>query len=130
MKIYAVISHSLSPEQIHELEKRFHPEEIICIPEQYKRLWMNISPTGDWNHEWLIPIINWLKDHLNNGDIVIVQGEYGATYSLVSWLRKQGYSVYYATTERQVIETIKEDGTVITQRTFKHVNFRKYVEYE
>lgn len=63
---------------------------------------------------------------MNREDIAIVQGEYGATVYLVNWLQKNGHAVYYATTERQVVETKTDEGSIINKRVFKHVNFRKY----
>ena len=66
---------------------------------------------------------------LEAGDKIIVQGEFGATFSLVGWLQRKGYSVYYATSRRKVAETVKGDQ-VLMQRLFEHVNFREYPVWE
>ncbi|AWI13445.1 MULTISPECIES: CRISPR-associated protein Csx20 [Bacillaceae] len=126
MKVFVVMSHELLTEQITELKNQLNCHEIIYLPEQLKDIWANIPPSGPWNDKWLADIISWLKSNMNREDIAIVQGEYGATVYLVNWLQKNGHAVYYATTERQVVETKTDEGSIINKRVFKHVNFRKY----
>lgn len=126
MKVFVIMAHPLTSEQIKELQTLYQPEEIIPLPEDLKTLWMNIPPHGPWNEEWIEGILTWLKSLMKPGDIVIVQGEYGATHFLVNWLKQYGISSYYATTERQVIETQLEDGSIEVRRIFRHVNFREY----
>lgn len=125
MNMFVIMSHTLTKTQVDEIKNRFNIENIIYLPEQLKEIWGNIPPQGEWDFRWLKPIKKWLGKELKEGDRLIVQGEFGATYSLVSWLQKQGFSVYYATSERRVVETVQGDQ-VLTQRIFEHVNFREY----
>ncbi|KIO69862.1 hypothetical protein B4064_1145 [Caldibacillus thermoamylovorans] len=126
MKILVIMSHKLTEGQKQELRQRFNAESFINFPEHIKQQWMNIPPFGPWRNEFLQGIKEWLTHQLEKGDKVIVQGEFGATFFLVYWLKKNGYEVYYATSERKVVEEVKPDGTVETSRRFQHVCFREY----
>jgi len=126
MKVFVVMSHTLIDEQMEELESHFDPAAIVYLPDKLKEQWKNIPANGPWQEEWIIDILNWLEKHGKDGDIAIVQGEYGATFFLVNWLKQRGITPYYATTERQAIEKKNDDGSVEIQRVFRHVNFRAY----
>lgn len=130
MKIFVIMSHVLTEKQMQELQSRFSPQEIIPLPEHLKQIWSNIPPEGPWNDRWLADIFSWLEAQLAPGAMAIVQGEFGATFSLVNWLQRRGHSVYYSTTERKAVERKTEDGSIIVQRTFDHVCFRKYPNYK
>lgn len=125
-KLIAIFSHTLTDEQIADASDRFGERRIIYLPTDLQQLWSNIPDEGEWDEKWIEPIKSWLLDQLNAEDILVVQGEYGATVSLVSWLQKIGYTPYYTTTKRVVREVKQEDGTVLVQRQFKHTMFRKY----
>ena len=120
------MAHPLSLEQEKEIHSRFQPKEILQLPENLKSTWMNIPPYGPWDSEWIEEILKWIKSQICPSDIAIIQGEYGATFFLVKWLKQKGNAVYYATTERKVIETKHNDGTIETKRVFRHVYFREY----
>ncbi|MDR9796035.1 CRISPR-associated protein Csx20 [Aeribacillus pallidus] len=130
MKVLVIMSHKLTEGQKQELYQRFNAESFIDFPEPLKKQWMNIPPVGPWQNEFLKEIKEWLTNQLTKGDKVIVQGEFGATFSLVYWLKKNGYAVYYATTERKVVEEVKPNGTVETIRRFQHVCFREYPDID
>lgn len=59
-------------------------------------------------------------------DAVMCQGEHTFTYALVSRLQKAGILVVSASSERNVRERIKEDGSVEKSIIFKFVQFRQY----
>lgn len=125
MNMYVVMSHQLTDNQVQEIYHRFDIKNIVYLPEPLKKVWGNIPPEGEWNPSWLQPVKDWLSEQMNEGDKIIVQGEFGATYALVSWLQTRGFAVYYATSQRRVVETVKGEQ-VIAQRLFEHVTFRKY----
>jgi len=126
MNVFVIMSHPLTEEQEEELQSRFQPDKFMYLPEELKRKWMNIPPEGPWNEEWVSGIVDWIRKQMTSGDIAIVQGEYGATFFLVNWLKQRGIRPYYATTERRAIEKKNDDGSVEIQRVFRHVNFRAY----
>lgn len=125
MNMYVVMSHMLTETQVQEIYHRFNIDNIIYLPDPLKKVWGNIPPTGEWDSAWLKPLKDWLEEQMTEGDKIIVQGEFGATYALVSWLQSKDFEVYYATSQRKVVETVK-GKEVLSQRIFEHVNFRKY----
>ena len=57
--------------------------------------------------------------------MLLVQGDFGATYNMIKFAKNMGLTVIYATTKRIVSEYI-ENGKVLTKREFKHARFREY----
>jgi hypothetical protein len=125
MKMFVVLSHTLTEKQIQEIKHRFHITDIVYPPEHLRKLWANIPPEGEWEEQWIQDLKDWLSQQLSEGDKLIVQGEFGAVFSLVSWLKNKGFQVYYATSLRKA-EEMKQGETVVTRRTFEHVCLREY----
>ena len=99
---------------------------IKTLPEELKQTWSNIEPDGELPIDVLTPIKNWIIQESNEQDYVLVQGEFGATFYLVDYCFNIKRIPIYATSIRQVEEKV-QDGVTITNRIFKHVNFRKYI---
>jgi len=129
MKIYLLFSHTLTDEQKSELEK-MGVSDIIPIPEDLQFIWSNMPPAGELNITVLNEIIDWLSGSASEGDYILIQGDFGATYYMVNWAFKSGLIPIYATTERVVLEENKEGDRVVKKNIFRHVNFRRYVAFE
>jgi len=124
--MFLLLSHALTDEQVHEAKERFGVAAFRPLPSALQPLWSNIPAESDWQPSWLEPIQHWLLQDGKPGDLVVVQGEFGATVYMVEWLRRHRFRSMYATSKRQVEETPMPDGTVVTMRTFRHVQFRDY----
>lgn len=129
MKIYLLFSHTLTDEQKSELEK-MGVSDIIPIPEDLQFVWSNMPPAGELNITVLNEIIDWLSGSASEGDYILIQGDFGATYYMVNWAFKSGLIPIYATTERVVLEENKEGDRIVKKNIFRHVNFRRYVAFE
>ncbi|ADR19516.1 CRISPR-associated protein Csx20 [Calditerrivibrio nitroreducens] len=129
MKIYLLFSHTLTDEQKSELEK-MGVSDIIPIPEDLQFIWSNMPPAGELNITVLNEIIDWLSGSASEGDYILIQGDFGATYYMVNWAFKSGLIPIYATTERVVLEENKEGDRIVKKNIFRHVNFRRYVAFE
>jgi hypothetical protein len=58
---------------------------------------------------------------------VLIQGDFGVTVSLVNYCLTHRLGIpVYATTQRQSVDTVQPDGSVVTQRVFRHCRFRRY----
>jgi len=68
-----------------------------------------------------------LKTQGQKGDLLLVQGDFGATYALVRFAQHLGLVPLYATTARRSKEVV-ENGEVKTERIFTHARFREYEE--
>jgi len=68
-----------------------------------------------------------LKKQAKVGDVLLVQGDFGATYNMIRFAKNMGLIAVYATTNRIVSEQV-ENGKVVIKREFKHARFREYEE--
>jgi len=122
-KMFVLINHDLTQEQKSQALKVFGVEDIINIADD---AWSNISPSD----ENILYVLNRYKKELmleaEAGDILLVQGDFGATYNMINFAKNIGLKTIYATTKRVVQELII-DGKSVTRREFKHEKFREYL---
>jgi uncharacterized protein MJ1673 len=122
-KMFVLINHNLTEEQKDQALKVFGVEDIINIADD---AWSNISPSD----ENILYVLNRYKKELmleaEAGDILLVQGDFGATYNMINFAKNIGLKTIYATTKRVVQELII-DGKSVTRREFKHEKFREYL---
>jgi len=125
MKIYTLINHVPTEEQVKDLrQKGFN--EFVEPTDQIKKIWSNIDPyLNEMSRNKLASII--IDEILENkANAVWVQGENGMTFSIVSILIPYGINCYYATSKREVNEVQMPDGSVQKTSIFRHVQFLKY----
>jgi|AAUQ01.1.fsa_nt_gi hypothetical protein len=124
-KMALVFSHKLTLEQIEDAKESLGVEEFIKLPKDLQLLWSNIPPELENLDRELEPIKEFLKDNIKNGDFALVQGDFGATCKIVSFVKSIGATPIYATTKREVKE--KEiNGKVVKTSLFKHIRFREF----
>jgi len=125
-KMFLIFSHHLTDKQIREGAEVFNIDEYIHLPEELQSIWSNISPdTEDISNE-VDKIIDWLEEKLDPDDAVLVQGDFGATYKVVNYLKSKGIKAVYSTTKREAEEEASDDGKVTVKHVFSHVIFREY----
>ncbi|WNJ18629.1 CRISPR-associated protein Csx20 [Pontibacter sp. G13] len=125
-KLFLLFSHSLGEEQKEDARRRFGVEQFVPLPESLQKAWSNVPPDLPELKDFQLPIRNWLFQHATAGDYVLAQGDFGMVYHAVQDAWNLGLIPVYATTSRESKETIQADGSVRTQRIFKHVQFRIY----
>jgi uncharacterized protein MJ1673 len=122
-KMFVLISHGLTQEQKSQALKVFGVEDIINIADD---AWSNISPSD----ENILYVLNRYKKELmleaTAGDILLVQGDFGATYNMINFAKNIGIKTIYATTKR-IVQELAIDGKLVTRREFKHEKFREYL---
>jgi len=124
-RMYLLFSHKLTQEQIEDAKNNLLVDEFVHLPADLQELWGNMPPDIISLKYYLEPFRKWLND-ANAQDYVLVQGDYGATYRMVEYALKKGLYPIYATTKREVVETTLPDGSIKTERIFKHCQFRHY----
>jgi len=125
-KIALLFSHKLTPNQKEDIDKRLNAKDIYNLPKNLQQLWSQV-PTQqdlDFNH-YLADIQNFLKENLSQNDFVLIQGDFGATYSMINFCKREGFIPIYSVNKRIAKETI-EDGIVKKYAEFKHEFFREY----
>lgn len=127
-KTFCLLNHELTQNQITELREKFNSDEIIYPDEKLSLLWKSIPPEKE-NDEIVKKAIDWLKGSgAEKGDLFIIQGEFGSTFTLVDFAFKNHLVPIYATTKRVAKES-RSGETVRREYIFEHVCFKKYEYY-
>lgn len=126
IKLYTIFSHILSAEQRTDAREQFAVSEVVEFSDKLLKLWSNIPANKEKIKPLLEPLWEHLKD-IKKDDYVLVQGDFGATYIVVEWVKSQGATAIYATTQRDTVEKI-EKGKSIKTSIFSHVRYRIYGE--
>lgn len=123
-KALLVFSHELTENQEKELNEVFEVKEIVSLPDELQKMWSNVSIKENYE-ENLEKIKDYISENFNENDIILIQGNWGYTYSLVKWSIENRLIPVYSYTERNV-EEIKDGENVKKISYFKHVKFLKY----
>ena len=124
-KLILLFSHTLTPTQEKDAKNSFEVEVFLSLPKELQTLWSSIPSDLEGLNDYLEPLKSYLKSELEEGDMVLVQGDFGATFSMVSFIYKLGFKAVYSTTKRNVIER-EVEGKVIKTSIFEHIRFREY----
>ena len=128
VKAFCLLNHELTQNQILELKNRFNVESILYPSEELSKNWSQIPAEKELDKTIIGNVINWLTA-ANKGDLLIVQGEFGATFMIVDYALKNELVPLHAVTKRVAVE--HRDGEVVSkQYVFEHVCFRKYEYYK
>jgi len=125
-KLFLLFSHKLTEQQVADAKKSLGVEEFVYLPTELQKLWSSIPPSLDELNAYLAPVVEYIDSYAKSKeDIFLVQGDFGACYDIVSYLKDNGFDAYYATTSRKTAEKLV-DGKVVKTSVFEHVRFRKY----
>lgn len=113
----------LSEEQIIDSKIEFNIDNFIYLPQNLQNIWSNFDANLE-NIE-LNEFKLFLKNLSHEGDIVLIQGDFGATYTMIKYALELKLIPIYSTTNREISEMI-ENEQIIKKSIFKHVRFRKY----
>ena len=120
-----IFSHELTTTQIDDARKTFGVRDFIKMPKTLQDKWSNIPPELSNLDEFMAEFKNFIKTNAKIGDVALVQGDFGATYSIVHFCKKNGIKAIYATTKRTIKESMVGDK-VAKNSIFEHVKFREY----
>ena len=122
--MFLFFSHKLTPLQIEEA-KKLGVEEFVYLPKNLQDIFSNVPPDVESLGEYLKPLFLFLMQNSKSGDYVLIQGEFGVVYRLVTFAKMLDLIPIYATTKREVSEKIEGDK-VIKRSVFSHSGFRRY----
>lgn len=125
-RMFLLFSHTLSEEQKNDAEHTLHVKEFIYLDEGMQTLWSNIPTDTPTLDDTLIPIKNYITENITQNDIVLIQGDFGAVYNIVNFLKKIDIKCVYATTKR-VVKAEHIDNKIIKKSIFEHRIFREYM---
>ena len=126
MKMFVIFSHKLTQSQIEDAKTNLKVDSFLYLPKELQKLWSNIDVNEDINR-FLLPIKEFILKNYEDGDVILIQGEFGATYNLVTFCKERGFKAVYATTLRDSKEVIKGDK-VEKISYFSHISYEEYQE--
>ena len=124
--LFLLFNHTLTSLQRDDACKSLSVEKIIVAPAAIQSLWSQIPPDLVELTAYIEPVCQWLGNEAEAGDFLLVQGDFGATFLLIEFARKNHLVPLYSTTERTVVEKHLEDGSVKLEHNFRHVRYRRY----
>ncbi len=90
------------------------------------RFFSNIPSDLNNLDEYLLPIKDFLKENSRFGDVVLIQGDFGAVYHMVNFSKNLGLKSVYATTNRRIEEILVDEKT-IKKSIFEHECLECYI---
>ena len=120
--MYILMSHKMTEQQKEDAKKTLDVHNFVVLPTE---VWSQIPAETKSVESSLLQLKAQLIAQSKRADILLVQGDYGATFNMVQFTKEIGLIPVYATSRRNVFEVV--DGEkVTTVREFRHVRFRKY----
>ncbi|WP_428157903.1 CRISPR-associated protein Csx20 [Desulfobacter sp.] len=122
-----MFNHSLSKDQEADAQNIWGRQlHFVGLPAQLKALWSQIPADRKCLFDTLTPFRTWLEKESCPSDVVLIQGDFGATWLMVQHALNNSLVPVYSVTVRQAREEMAPDGTVKNTHFFKHRMFRVY----
>ena len=123
-KSYLLLNHTLTENQVADLLENWHVDAIEETSEPIKVFWSQIQAGSEIKKSDLKLVVDWL-DGAKEGDIIVLQGEFGSTFALVDYALLTKLVPVHSVTRRVASET-RDGEKVFRNYVFEHVCFRKY----
>jgi hypothetical protein len=124
--LFQLFSHQLTSDQQKSARENFLVTCFQMPPDEIQQLWSQVPPDTADIATFLTPVKTWLAETSQKGDIVLIQGDFGATYLMVNHAFSLGLVPVYATTQRQAREKMLSDGSIKMAHIFSFKRFRIY----
>ena len=124
--LFLLFNHTFSPAQAQAAAAQLGVGEIVALPAALQALWSQVPADLPELRPYLQPLCQWLARRAQPGDFVLIQGDFGATYLMVTFALEHRLRPVYATTARQATEETLADGTVRMVHHFQHRILRSY----
>jgi len=125
-KIVLLFSHQVTETQKEELHKNWKIDEFVVLPYNLQQIWSNIPADAVSIVTLLEPIKIFLSANVEKGDLALIQGDFGAVYDMINYVKSLELTPVYATTKRIVSEYKNEEGKTVKKSIFEHRRFREY----
>lgn len=120
--MHLFFSHELSEEQINDAKTSLKVVEFKALPKDLQTKFSNVPPSLDNLDDYARDFYEYIDKNAKKGDFLLVSGDFGLVYQLVSFCKNRDLKPVYATTKREVLK----DENGIKQSIFKHVRFREF----
>jgi hypothetical protein len=122
-----LFNHQLTVSQDSDARASLGVERIVNPPPEISRIWAEIPPEAEEVGSFLAPVAHWMATASRPGDFVLIQGDFSATYLMVSKALRLNLIPISSTTRRQAMEEHMPDGSVHLRHIFTHVRYRRYI---
>lgn len=124
-KLFLLFSHEITDKQKEDAKESLNINQIVKLPEALQKKWSNVPAKLESLREYMLPFKDWLSQNVNKDDYILIQGEFGAVYFIVSWAKNEGLKPIYSTTER-ISKEVNDGKRVKSVKIFEHRRFRVY----
>jgi hypothetical protein len=124
-QLFLLFSHTLTATQEADAKTSLGIDSFVTLPSELQELWSNIPPYLTELSVYLEPLKEYIRNHANEGDVFLVQGDFGGCYEMVNFIKSLGFMVVHSTTKRDAVEKVV-NGKVEKFSRFEHVIFRRY----
>jgi hypothetical protein len=124
-KLFLLFSHTLTPVQELDAKESLNIENFVTLPNDLQQLWSNIPPYLKDVSGYLEPLKEYIQNNAEDGDVLLVQGDFGGCYEMINFIKSLGLTAVHSTTTRDVVEKTV-NGKVEKFSRFEHVIFRLY----
>ncbi len=124
-QLFLLFSHTLTERQEADAKESLGVESFVTLPTELQELWSNIPPYLTELSVYLEPLKAYIRNHAKEGDVFLVQGDFGGCFEMVNFIKSLGFKVVHSTTKRDAVEKIV-NGKVEKFSRFEHVIFRQY----
>lgn len=126
-KVYCLLNHSLTGNQLAELQEKYGAGEVLYPDERLAATWAQVPVTPVLDRGVIQAVTGWLSA-AKEGDVLVVQGEFGSTFMIVDYALGRGLVPLHAVARRIALEH-REGEKVLRQYVFEHVCFRRYERF-
>ena len=124
-QLFLLFSHTLTPTQERDAKESLGVTNFVALPSNLQTLWSNIPPQLTKLDDYLAPLKEYIRNESKEGDVVLIQGDFGGCYEMVNYVKSLGLKAVHSTTTRDVVEKTV-DGKVVKTSVFEHVLFREF----
>lgn len=121
-----LFSHKLTTEQKKDAEVNQGVTDFIHLPLELQRKWSQVPTYETDLGTYAVDFLKWIESESEEGDLVLIQGDFGLSFLMVKHSINIGRIPVYATTERKSKEILSKGGTVEKTLVFEHCMFRRY----
>jgi len=121
MKLFLFFSHTLTTTQIEYAKEYLGIDKFVYLPKELQYTFSNVPPKLECLDEYVKPFYDFLDTNATKDDYVLIQGDFGLSYLLVEYCKRNQLTSIYATTKRVSSE---KNGVKVSK--FEFVRFRKY----
>lgn len=129
-RAWVLLNHALTSDQLAELSATYGCRDVRYAPESLASSWADVDPADELPNAVVTAALQWLSDEPVSGDVVVVQGDPGASCYIAGFCAAKGLLPVYATTWRVAEEEPLGENSVQRRSVFRHVRFRSYAFWE